>query len=131
MKKVHIIAIVLIIIAVGVLFMASNDIATYSTFDQAVQTGKKVKVAGQLMKEKDMFYDPIKDPNYFSFHLKDIEGNEKKVILLSSKPQDFEMSEQLVLTGKMNGDDFVATDMLMKCPSKYKDEEEFLRLEEG
>lgn len=129
MKKIHIIAIVLIILAVGVLFMASNDIATYSTFSEAEISSKKVKVAGQLMKEKDMIYDPIKDPNYFSFHLKDVEGTEKKVILLGAKPQDFEMSEQLVLTGKMNGGDFVATEMLMKCPSKYKDEEEYLKLE--
>jgi cytochrome c-type biogenesis protein CcmE len=27
------------------------------------------------------------------------------------------------LTGKVDNDEFIATDMLMKCPSKYKDEE--------
>jgi cytochrome c-type biogenesis protein CcmE len=48
-----------------------------------------------------------------------------------SKPQDFERSEQIVLTGKMKGDEFVATDILMKCPSKYKDEEIYLKSEEG
>ncbi len=122
---------VLIILSVGVLFMASNDIATYSTFSEAHASGKKVKVAGQLMKEKDMFYDPVKDPNYFSFHLKDVEGTETKVVLLGAKPQDFELSEQVVLTGKMTDEEFLATEMLVKCPSKYKNEEEYLKLEQG
>jgi cytochrome c-type biogenesis protein CcmE len=76
-----------------------------------------------LAKDKEMYYNPEKDPNYFSFYMKDEEGVEKKVILKSAKPQDFEKSESIVLTGSMAGDEFVATDMLMKCPSKYKDEE--------
>ena len=29
----------------------------------------------------------------------------------------------------MKGDEFVATDMLMKCPSKYKDEEVYIKSE--
>ena len=131
MKKIHFLAIGLIVLAIGVLFTASNDIATYSTFTEASQTGKKVKVAGQLIKEKDMFYDPIQDPNYFSFYLRDVEGSETKVVLLGAKPQDFELSEQLVLTGKMKGQEFLATEMLMKCPSKYKDEEEFIKIQQG
>jgi len=131
MKKIHIIAIVMIVLAIGVLFMASNDIATYSSFSEAVASGKKVKVAGQLIKEKEMYYDPEKDPNYFSFYLRDIEGLEKKVVLLGAKPQDFELSEQVVLTGKINGPNFIASEMLLKCPSKYKDEEEFLKIQEG
>ena len=131
MKKIHFIAIGIIILAIGILLTASNDIATYSNFREAIDSGKKVKIAGQLIKEKEMFYDPQKDPNYFSFHLRDIEGTEKKVVLVGAKPQDFELSEQLVLTGKMNGEDFLATDMLMKCPSKYKDEEEYLKLQQG
>lgn len=46
---------------------------------------------------------------------------------MKAKPQDFERSEQVVLTGKMDGDEFVATEILMKCPSKYKDEEIYLK----
>jgi len=76
---------------------------------------------------KKFHYDPEKDPNYFTFHIKDMEGTEKKVVLYGSKPQDFEMSEQIVLTGKMDGEEFVATDMLTKCPSKYKEDEIFIK----
>lgn len=61
--------------------------------------------------------------------MKDNEGREEKVILLKPKPQDFELSEQLVLTGTMKDDTFIASDMLMKCPSKYNDEEIYIRSE--
>ena len=127
MKKIHVIGIIMILLAGAALFMASEDIATYSTFAQAESVEGKIKVAGQLVLDKEMYYNPEKDPNYFTFHIKDIEGTEKKVILYGSKPQDFELSEQIVLTGKMDGPDFVATDMLTKCPSKYKEDEIFLR----
>ena len=127
MKKIHIIGIIMILLAGAALFMASEDIATYSTFAQAESVEGKIKVAGQLVLDKEMYYNPEKDPNYFTFHIQDVEGTEKKVILYGSKPQDFELSEQIVLTGRMDGDNFVATDMLTKCPSKYKDDEIFLR----
>lgn len=127
MKKIHIVGMIMILLAAAALFMASEDIATYSTFAQAKQIEGKIKIAGQLVLDKEMHYDPEKDPNYFTFHIKDIEGTEKKVILYGAKPQDFEMSEQIVLTGLMDGEDFVATDMLTKCPSKYKEDEIFIK----
>jgi cytochrome c-type biogenesis protein CcmE len=123
MKATNIVVVAVIAVAVGVLVMASGDMSTYATFKDAANTTNKVKVVGQLAKDKEMYYNPEKDPNYFSFYVKDEEGVEKKVILKAAKPQDFEKSESIVLTGSMAGDEFVATDMLMKCPSKYKDEE--------
>jgi cytochrome c-type biogenesis protein CcmE len=76
-----------------------------------------------------MYYNPEKDPNYFSFFIRDKDGVEKKVILLREKPQDFELSEQIVITGKMKAEEFIATDILLKCPSKYKDEEIYIKQE--
>lgn len=131
MKKIHLIGIALIAIAIMVLMSMSNDMGTYATFEDALNTGKKVKIAGQLSKDKEMVYNPQEDANYFSFFIKDAEEVEKKVVLLAAKPQDFELSEQLVLTGKMQGDVFMASDMLMKCPSKYKDEEIYIKSKEG
>ena len=123
MKATHIIVVAVIAVAVGVLVMASGDMSTYSTFTEAAKTTNTVKVVGHLAKDKEMNYDPEKDPNHFSFYMTDDDGLEKKVILKAAKPQDFEKSESIVLTGSMKGEEFVATDMLMKCPSKYKDEE--------
>ena len=127
MKKIHLVGIIVIGIAIGLLVSLSSDVSTYASFEDALKSGNRVKIAGTLSKDKTMHYDPIKDPNYFSFFLKDMNGEERKVVLLSEKPQDFELSEQIVLTGQMKGDEFVATDMLMKCPSKYKDEEIYLK----
>lgn len=127
MKKIHFIALGIMVVAIGLLISASRDMGTYSSFAEARHTSKKVKVVGQLAKDKEMYYNPEEDPNYFSFYIEDMEGEEKKVILLKAKPQDFELSEQIVLIGKLQEDAFVAEDLLMKCPSKYKDEEISLR----
>jgi cytochrome c-type biogenesis protein CcmE len=127
MWKTTVAGVIMIIVAVTVLINASSDLSHYSNFAEALTTQKKVKVVGELVKNKEMYYNPEKDPNYFSFYVKDDQGAERKVVLLQEKPQDFELSEKLVLTGKMKGDDFVASDMLMKCPSKYKDEEIYIK----
>jgi cytochrome c-type biogenesis protein CcmE len=127
MKKTYIIGVAMIVLAIIVFISASKDMSTYATFAEATKTGKTVKIAGTLLKDMEMIYEPAKDPNFFSFYMMDAKGGKQKVVLLKEKPQDFELSEQIVLTGKMNGDEFVASDMLLKCPSKYKDEELELR----
>ena len=113
----------MVAVAIGLFITAAGDMSTYSTFQEASESGRKVTISGQLSKDKEMYYNPEEDPNYFSFYLSDDNGEVRKVILLSERPQEFERSESLVLTGKMKGEEFVATEMLMKCPSKYNDEE--------
>ena len=131
MKKIHIIAIIMIVGAIGMLLTASEDMSTYATFKEALVKEGKVKIAGQLSKDKEMYYNPEEDPNYFTFYITDADGEERKVVLGAAKPQDFELSEQIVVTGTMRGDEFIASDLLMKCPSKYKDEEIYLKSEKG
>ncbi len=129
MKKIYIIAGVLILVGIGLLISAAGDMSTYSTFQQADKTGSDVKVVGHLAKDKEIYYNPTEDANYFSFYVSDQDGEVRKVILRGAKPQDFELSEQIVVTGKMKGQEFLASELLMKCPSKYKDEEVFLQKE--
>ncbi|MBR9920834.1 MAG: cytochrome c maturation protein CcmE [Bacteroidetes bacterium] len=131
MKPTFIAALVLIAGAIGLFIWSGQDMDTYSNFSQATdKMGETVKVVGQLAKDKEMHYDPHQDPNYFTFYVNDQSGEQRKVIYYAAKPQDFELSEGIVMTGKMKGDEFVATDLLMKCPSKYKDEEIFVRDEQ-
>ncbi len=114
------------------LVMSSQNLSTYSTFELASKSGAKSKIVGQLSLTDPISYDPEKDPNNFSFYLIDQSGVKKKVILNEPKPRDFERSEQIVVTGKMsNQHDFLASEVLLKCPSKYKDEELALRAQEG
>ena len=124
MKKVHIIILLLLAVTVGVLLAMTGDYTTYANFVQAREkTNKSVNVVGYLTKDKPMNYDPQKDPNLFSFTMLDKEGNEQKVVYKGSKPQDFERSEQLVVKGRVNGDVFAASEISMKCPSKYVNDE--------
>jgi cytochrome c-type biogenesis protein CcmE len=127
MKRIHILSIVMIVAAIALLISASGDMSTYSTFEDARSAPKAVKIAGQLAKDKDMTYNPDVDANKFSFYLTDQEGETEEVILLAPKPQDFELSEQVVVTGEWRETTFVASSILLKCPSKYKNEEVFLK----
>jgi cytochrome c-type biogenesis protein CcmE len=122
MKKSHIIGIILIAIAIGAIFASLSDASTYATFKQAGQNeGKEFHVVGKLDKSKEMVYAPEQDPNIFVFYMKDSDSTERKVTLHQGKPQDFEHTEQIVAIGKCVGNDFHASSVLMKCPSKYVD----------
>lgn len=122
MKKTHIIAIVIIAISIGVIVSSLTNASTYGNLSEAFKNPeKKIQVVGYYNKEKGLVYDPEVDPNMMSFYMVDKAGQECKVVLNQSKPQDFERSEEIVLKGKAVGDEFHATDMLMKCPSKYND----------
>lgn len=122
MKKSHIIAILVIAISIGAIISTVSDAATYADFAAAeMNPGREYQVVGQLNKEKDIIYSPKEDANIFSFYMVDNNGLEKKVVFHGAKPQDFERSEQVVITGSYEGEDFHADKILMKCPSKYND----------
>lgn len=133
MKKVHIIGIVIIAVAIAVIMSTAGDASSYVTFKEAANLAadgkdKKVHVVGTLKKDNagqiiGMQYQPQIDPNYFSFLLIDQNNEERQVIYSSPKPQDFERSEQIVIIGSMQKDQFVADKILMKCPSKYQENE--------
>ena len=80
MKKIHFVAIALIGLGVFLLVRASGDMSTYSTFEDAERSGKVVKIVGHLAKDKEMVYNPEIDPNYFSFFVKDMDGQENEVV---------------------------------------------------
>lgn len=124
MKKTHIIAIIVIAVAIGAIISTVSDAATYADFTTAEQfPGKEFQVVGELNKEKDVIYAPEINANEFSFYMIDKQGEERKVVFNGAKPQDFERSEQVVITGSLDGDQFYADKILMKCPSKYNDGE--------
>lgn len=131
MKPVHIVALVMIVAAIGIFASMGGETTVYSDFEQAEASGQTVMIAGALSKDKEIYYKPQENPNYLSFYVKDTEGMERKVVFNDAKPQDFEQSETVVVTGKMQGEEFHATEMLMKCPSKYKDEEIYVKSKQG
>ena len=121
MKKIHIIGIVIIALSVGVIISTISDSSTYTGFEQAFgNPGTEVQVVGVLDPEGELNYDPEKSP-YFTFTLIDKQGKEEVVKFKGSKPQDFERADQVVITGQYVDGEFIASKILMKCPSKYND----------
>ena len=118
MKKTHIFGLIIIAVAIGVIFTSLTNASTYANFTEAFSNqGKKYTVVGQLALEKEIIAEPLQ----CTFYIRDKEDNVKKVIYNQAKPRDFERSESIVLTGVADGDVFYASEISLKCPSKYND----------
>lgn len=127
MKRTHIVMLIAIALAIGALLMLSTDFSTYDTIDSArSKQGKFVHVIAKLDKSAPVEYDPANNPNYLAFIAVDSLGGRTKVVYRNTKPAELEHSERVVLKGKMQGDVFECKDILLKCPSKYKDDKEQL-----
>lgn len=123
MKTIHIILILVVVVAIAVVVSTLTDSNTYADFSQAARhPDREYHIIGTLNRQKAIDFDPRVNANQFSFYMIDEKGTEKKVIYHNAKPQDFEKSEKVVIVGRMQGNDFVASSMLLKCPSKYNDD---------
>jgi cytochrome c-type biogenesis protein CcmE len=128
MKITHIVILVLIAAAIAVLVQYSGDLTTYETVASAKEKeGKFVNLIVKLDTTQLMDYDPVKNPNYLCFTAKDSLGNSIRVVYHNNKPTDMEKSERLVLKGKVVDGQFECKDILLKCPSKYKDDPNALK----
>jgi hypothetical protein len=126
MKKLHIVILVLIAASIAVLVSFMGDLSTYETIASARQkAGKTVTIIARVDHRQPVVYDPVKNPNYLSFQISDTLGNTARVVYHFEKPYDLEKAERITLKGKMEGDVFDITrkdGILLKCPSKYKDD---------
>jgi hypothetical protein len=128
MKKTHIILLIFIAASIAVLISYMADLSTSETLASArKKQGKLVSVTAKLDRSytTPIEYDPLRDPNLTSFYIIDTLGNKAKAVYYFEKPFDMEKTEQLRLKGRMQGDVFEITakdGILMKCPSKYKDD---------
>ena len=132
MKKTHIIGLILIAVAIGIILITTGDASTYVDFDEAERISQqdpnqKVHVVGTLKKDAagqiiGMNYNPALDANRLEFLVQDSLGRENQVVYAAPKPQDFEKSEKIVLVGSMHADKtFYCDKILLKCPSKYQE----------
>jgi cytochrome c-type biogenesis protein CcmE len=131
MKKTHIFGIIIIAIAVMIIIITAGDASTYVTFSEARKMAtegndKKIHVVGQLKKDTDgniLGLQPSEDLLSVSFLMLDNENIEQKVYYNEPMPPDLERSEQVVVIGSFREDVFIADKILLKCPSKYQEEE--------
>lgn len=123
MKNFHIIILVFIVAAVATLASFIGNLSTYDTVSSArKKPGKFVHLIAALDRSSPIEYDPLKNPNYITFTVIDSLGGSIKVVYRNAKPENLEISEKLVLKGAIVDDLFECKEILMKCPSKYKDE---------
>jgi cytochrome c-type biogenesis protein CcmE len=130
MKKSHFFVVIIIAVAIGIIVATAGDASTYVTFEQAYQLAsngqaKDIHVVGSLKKNAAgdvVGIIPGADKVSFEFLLIDEKGREQNVLYNEPMPPDFLRSEKVVVIGKYAGNRFVASKILLKCPSKYQDE---------
>ena len=123
MKKIHIIFLVLIAGSIAILISFLKATTTYDTIETAMsKPGKFVHLIAKLDKNQPVDYDAVNNPNYLSFTAVDSLGKSVKVIYRNAKPDNLEITERLVLKGAYNNNHFECNEILMKYPSKYKDD---------
>ena len=131
MKLSYIIGIVVIAVAVGILISTAGDASSYVTFQQAREMAedgqsKMIHVVGKLDKNQAGEIVGIEASDYkqsFKFVMVDEDNKKQEVFYNEPMPTDFLKSEQVVVVGAYQNDLFVADHILLKCPSKYQEEE--------
>ncbi len=123
MKKTHIAALVFLVIAVAAVITTVYDAETYASFPIAQNNpGKQYHIIGELNPDKPVTETIEDNALIFSFYMFDDKGNESKVVHMGARPQDFEKLDQIVIVGQHAQEAFVASQLLLKCPSKYEEE---------
>lgn len=106
-----------------------DQVAGYETFAEATESGRRAHVVGMWLEDPAASYDP--QSNTFTFAMADEAGATRQVVYANPKPANFEDAEKVVVDGRMDGDVFVAEHILVKCPSKYNEQNEFEAAEPG
>jgi cytochrome c-type biogenesis protein CcmE len=130
MKKTHIIGIVVIAVAIIVIMSTAGDASSYVTFKDAQEmyeagNRNKIHVVGALKKSEQGDILGIEtSPDMLSFKFTMVDENNKEQVVFHPNPMptDFLRSEQVVVVGAYQNNNFVADKILLKCPSKYQEE---------
>jgi len=124
MKTSHIVIIIIVaVVGIGAMVSLMSESRSYADFPTAAKhPDKSFDIIGTLDTTQAIVYDAMVNPDEFSFWMYDDRGNHSKVIVSKPKPQDFEKSISVVLSGQMDGNVFRASNVLLKCPSKYQDQ---------
>lgn len=126
MKTSYIVALIFLAVISSFLISLISEPSQYANFTEAFESpGKEFTVIGSLNRAREIKYNPRLNPNIVTFSMIDTEGKESTVILNQSKPQDMERSEDIVVKGRGVDSVFVAHTILLKCPSKYQEENKF------
>tara|TARA_Y100001970_G_scaffold20611_1_gene23258 strand:- start:5 stop:409 length:405 start_codon:yes stop_codon:yes gene_type:complete len=130
MKNTSALSLVFISIMIIIIITTFGDASTYVSFSEAkslYSSGNisKIHVVGKLNKNSNDKIIGIKkgdDMLSFTFEMVDEKGKKENVFYGEPMPPDFLLSEQIVVIGSYNNNQFVADEILLKCPSKYTED---------
>jgi len=130
MRKSHIFGIIVIAVAIMIIISSTGDASSYMNFSEAKDLYEKgdsrqVHVVGELKKVNGKISDVLESPDKRSFYFTMIDKNntEQKVFHPNPIPNDLLRSEEVVIVGYYKKGTFIAKDILLKCPSKYTEDE--------
>ena len=122
MKKKHLIALVVAVLFVGVAaFALVDNKIDYADLSKARETGKRVQISGELVKEYPAVYDAKQ--NLLTFKIRDHKGDVIEARYNGIKPLNFDVAPSVVCVGKIEGDVFAVSEIQTKCPSRYEGSE--------
>ena len=117
-----IVAMVLLIAATAIgVSSFKKSVTPYISFEEARRSHGLVQVNGILA---DKAYVLKKDEQFLSFRLKDSKGQVLPVEYRGVVPGNFDQATSIVAIGRYQNQQFVAEQLLVKCPSKYQAEAE-------
>ena len=123
MSRTNIVVLLLVAVLMGTLFSVFTTNSESVVFARAfAEPGIEFKVSGTLDTDHPVVYDPEVSVSRTRFHMRDKEGEVREVILNKPKPTGLEQSESIDLYGRVVDGQFIAGEMLMKCPSKYNEQ---------
>jgi cytochrome c-type biogenesis protein CcmE len=123
MSRTNIFVILLVAILMGSLFSVFSQNSESVVFERAfAEPGVEFKISGTLNTDHPVLYDPEVSVTETRFHMRDKDWVTHPVILREAKPTGLEQSESIDLYGQVVNGEFIAGEMLMKCPSKYNEQ---------
>lgn len=98
---------------------ARNAFDSYVTFAQAAESNRSVQVKGVAI---DGTVREL-DENTFTFEMEDMSGQVLRVRRTGIIPVNLFEADNVVVKGRYKDGEFVAQQILVKCPSKYEAQE--------
>lgn len=124
MKKKYLVGAAIAIVAMVIaFFVLDTKQIEYGTFTRAAETGRMVQVKGVWVQAQPTSFQN----GTFTFYMQDENARVMQVKYDGGKPNNFEVSKEIVCKGKLEGGQFVAKEILTKCPSKYQGTAEELK----
>lgn len=123
MSRANIVVLLLVAVLMGALLSVFTTNSESVVFARAfAEPGVEFKVSGTLDPNHPVVYDPVVAVAKTRFHMRDKNGEVQEVLLQKAKPTGLEQSESIDLYGSVIDGQFIAGEMLMKCPSKYNEQ---------